>query len=76
MIPVIRVFWKILIIYSSVLCLQMKRYLDRGGSRNAFTGLDSSISPFRHPQPKDSGNEQKASIATLFEQGNRRISEI
>lgn len=47
---------------------QMKRCLDRGGSRNAFTGLDSSISPFRHPQPKDSGNEQKASIATLFEQ--------
>ncbi|KAF5466944.1 hypothetical protein F2P56_016822 [Juglans regia] len=47
---------------------QMKRYLDRGGSGNGFAGLDSSMSPFRHPQYRDSGNGQKASIATLFEQ--------
>ncbi|XP_041002292.1 LOW QUALITY PROTEIN: kinesin-like protein KIN-UB [Juglans microcarpa x Juglans regia] len=47
---------------------QMKRYLDRGGSGNAYTGLDSSMSPFRHPQLKDAVNGQKASIATLFEQ--------
>ncbi|KAF5453362.1 hypothetical protein F2P56_028267 [Juglans regia] len=47
---------------------QMKRYLDRGGSGNAYTGLDSSMSPFRHPQLKDAVNGQKASITTLFEQ--------
>ncbi|KAG6728240.1 kinesin-like protein KIN-UB isoform X3 [Carya illinoinensis] len=47
---------------------QMKRYLDGGGSGNAYTGLDSSMSPFRHPQLKDAVNGQKASIATLFEQ--------
>lgn len=44
------------------------RCLDRGGSGNAFTGLDSSMSPVRHSQLKDTGNGQKASIATLFEQ--------
>ncbi|KAE7997035.1 hypothetical protein FH972_001705 [Carpinus fangiana] len=47
---------------------QMKMCLDRGGTGNAFAGLDSSMSPVRHSQLKDSGNGQKASIATLFEQ--------
>ncbi|XP_059458666.1 kinesin-like protein KIN-UB isoform X1 [Corylus avellana] len=47
---------------------QMKMCLDRGGTGNAFAGLDSSMSPVRHSQLKDLGNGQKASIATLFEQ--------
>ncbi|KAM4104967.1 hypothetical protein ACJW30_06G198200 [Castanea mollissima] len=47
---------------------QMRRCLERSGPGNAYNGLDSSMSPFRHSQVKDSGNGQKASIATLFEQ--------
>lgn len=53
----------------------MKMCLDRGGTGNVFAGLDSSMSPARHSQLKDSGNGQKASIATLFEQGKREICE-
>lgn len=48
----------------------MRRCLDRSGSGNAFTGLDSSMSPFRHSQFKETSNGHKASIATLFEQGS------
>lgn len=54
----------------------MKRYLDRGGSGNGFAGLDSSMSPLRHPQHRDSGNGQTASIGTLFEQGNKGTSNL
>lgn len=49
--------------------------LDRGGAGNAFAGLDSSMSPVRNSQLEDSRNGQKASIATLFEQGKRGICE-
>ncbi|XP_058084442.1 kinesin-like protein KIN-UB isoform X2 [Magnolia sinica] len=47
---------------------ETRRSLDRGGSGKVFTGLDSLMNQVRHPQLKDSGNEQKASIAKLFEQ--------
>ncbi|XP_012083555.1 kinesin-like protein KIN-UB isoform X2 [Jatropha curcas] len=45
-----------------------RRYLDRGGSRNAFPGLDSFISQARHSQFDDTVNGQKAPMAALFEQ--------
>ncbi|XP_043716474.1 kinesin-like protein KIN-UB [Telopea speciosissima] len=42
--------------------------LERGGPGKIFTGLDSLMAQVRHPQVKDSGNGQKASIAKIFEQ--------
>jgi kinesin family protein 5 len=53
----------------------MKMCLGRGGTGNAFSGLDSSMSPVRHSQLKDLGNGRKASIATLFEQGKGGVCE-
>lgn len=47
----------------------MRRCLESGGSGNAFSSMDSSMSQVRHPQLRDSVNGQKASVATLFEQG-------
>ncbi|KAJ4951227.1 hypothetical protein NE237_028059 [Protea cynaroides] len=44
------------------------RSLERGGPGKIFTGLDSFMAQVRHPQLKDSGNGEKASIAKLFEQ--------
>ncbi|XP_043698232.1 kinesin-like protein KIN-UB isoform X2 [Telopea speciosissima] len=44
------------------------RSLDRGGPGKILTGLDSLMAQVRHPQLKDSGHGQKASIAKLFEQ--------
>ncbi|KAJ9188432.1 hypothetical protein P3X46_003791 [Hevea brasiliensis] len=63
----------ILILQSQLLQLtveadQTRRHLDRGGSGNAFAGLDSFVSQMRHSQFKDSANGQKAPMATLFEQ--------
>lgn len=49
----------------------MRRCLERGGSGNAFTGLDSLMSQVGHLQLKDAGNGQRASIATLSEQGTK-----
>ncbi|KAF8379334.1 hypothetical protein HHK36_028768 [Tetracentron sinense] len=46
---------------------ETRRSLDRGGFGKVSTGLDSLIH-VKHPQPKDFGNGQKASIAKLFEQ--------
>ncbi|KAJ4954754.1 hypothetical protein NE237_011537 [Protea cynaroides] len=47
---------------------ETRQSLDRGGPGKIFTGLDSLMAQVRHPQVKDSGNGQKASIAKLFEQ--------
>ncbi|XP_038682774.1 kinesin-like protein KIN-UB [Tripterygium wilfordii] len=47
---------------------QTRRCLDRGGSGNALNGLNSLISQVRHFQSKESGNEQKAPLPSLFEQ--------
>ncbi|XP_002511735.2 kinesin-like protein KIN-UB [Ricinus communis] len=47
---------------------QKRRVLDRGGSGNANSGLDSFVSQVRHPQFKDSVNGQKAPMSSLFEQ--------
>ncbi|KAJ9680768.1 hypothetical protein PVL29_019934 [Vitis rotundifolia] len=47
---------------------RMRRCLERGGSGNAFTGLDSLMSQVGHLHLKDAGNGQRASIATLSEQ--------
>ncbi|VVA25016.1 PREDICTED: armadillo [Prunus dulcis] len=47
---------------------QMRRCLDRDGSGNGFTGLDSSMPPVRNSYPKDIGNGPKAPVSTLFEQ--------
>ncbi|XP_042505799.1 kinesin-like protein KIN-UB [Macadamia integrifolia] len=44
------------------------RSLERDGPGKIFTGLDSLMAQVRHPPLKDSGHEQKASIAKLFEQ--------
>ncbi|KAH7519563.1 hypothetical protein FEM48_Zijuj08G0050300 [Ziziphus jujuba var. spinosa] len=44
---------------------QMRKCFDRGGSQN---GVDASMSPVRHSQPKDIGNGYKAPFSTLFEQ--------
>lgn len=48
----------------------MRRCLDRGGSGNGFTGIDSSAPSVRHSYPRDTGNGHKAPVSTLFEQGN------
>lgn len=47
---------------------ETRKRLDRGGSAKVTGGLDSLMSQVRHPQFKESGNEEKASIAKLFEQ--------
>ncbi|TQD86035.1 hypothetical protein C1H46_028421 [Malus baccata] len=47
---------------------QMRRCLDRGGSGNGFTGIDSSAPSVRHSYPRDTGNGHKAPVSTLFEQ--------
>ncbi|KHN40135.1 Armadillo repeat-containing kinesin-like protein 2 [Glycine soja] len=47
---------------------QMKRCLGSERSVNASSAMDSSMSQVRHSQLKDTGNGQKASVATLFEQ--------
>lgn len=47
---------------------RMRRCLERGGSGNAFTSLDSLMSQVGHLHLKDAGNGQRASIATLSEQ--------
>ncbi|KAL1368992.1 hypothetical protein AAHE18_02G163300 [Arachis hypogaea] len=47
---------------------QMRRCLESGSSGNAFPAMDTSLSQSRHSQPKDTRNDQKASVATLFEQ--------
>ncbi|KAK8337951.1 hypothetical protein V6Z12_A09G218900 [Gossypium hirsutum] len=46
---------------------ETRRRLDRGGPGKVLGGLDSLISQVR-PQVNDSVNEEKASIANLFEQ--------
>ncbi|KAI3877139.1 hypothetical protein MKX03_023849 [Papaver bracteatum] len=47
---------------------ETRRGLDKGGSGNGFTGLDSLVSQVRQSQLNESGNGQKGSIAKLFEQ--------
>lgn len=47
----------------------MRSCLEGGGFGNEFSAMDSSISQVRHSQLRDAGNGQKASVATLFEQG-------
>ncbi|XP_042477484.1 kinesin-like protein KIN-UA [Macadamia integrifolia] len=42
--------------------------LERGGPGKILSGLDSLVAQVRHPQVRDTGNGQKASIAKLFEQ--------
>ncbi|KAJ1414877.1 P-loop containing nucleoside triphosphate hydrolase [Sesbania bispinosa] len=44
---------------------QMRRCLENGSSGSTFSAMDSSM---RHSQFKDTGNGQKSSVATLFEQ--------
>ncbi|KAJ6940257.1 hypothetical protein NC651_006411 [Populus alba x Populus x berolinensis] len=46
---------------------QAKRYLERSGSANGFSGVDSLMSQARHSQFKDTMNGQKAPTASLFE---------
>ncbi|OIW07645.1 hypothetical protein TanjilG_17660 [Lupinus angustifolius] len=47
---------------------QMRRCLDSGSFGNAFSATDSSTAQVRLSQFKDTGNDQKSSVATLFEQ--------
>lgn len=47
---------------------ETRKRLDRGGSAKVTGGLDSLMSQVRHPQVRESGNGEKASIAKLFEQ--------
>uniref|UniRef100_A0A5B6YKD6 Kinesin-like protein n=1 Tax=Davidia involucrata TaxID=16924 RepID=A0A5B6YKD6_DAVIN len=47
---------------------ETRRRLDGGSAAKVPGGLDSLISQVRHPQLKDSGDGEKASIAKLFEQ--------
>ncbi|KAG5089177.1 hypothetical protein JHK86_001789 [Glycine max] len=55
---------------------QMKRCLGSERSVNASSAMDSSMSQVRHSQLKDTGNGQKASVATLFEQGAIGLQKI
>ncbi|KAL5552222.1 hypothetical protein UlMin_002398 [Ulmus minor] len=47
---------------------ETRRRLDRAEPGRIINGLDSLMSQVRNPQPNDSGNEDKTSIAKLFEQ--------
>ncbi|MED6184555.1 hypothetical protein PIB30_048451 [Stylosanthes scabra] len=47
---------------------QMRSCLESGSSGNAFPAADTSLSQSRHSQLRDTRNDQKASVATLFEQ--------
>ncbi|MED6181803.1 hypothetical protein PIB30_022689 [Stylosanthes scabra] len=47
---------------------QMRSCLESGSSGNAFPAVDTSSSQSRHSQLRDTRNDQKASVATLFEQ--------
>ncbi|XP_020219498.1 kinesin-like protein KIN-UB [Cajanus cajan] len=47
---------------------QMRRCLENGSSGSTFSATDSSMTQVRHSQFKDTGNGQKSSVATLFEQ--------
>lgn len=47
----------------------MRRCLGRESSVNASSAMDSSMSQFSHSQLKETGNGQKESVASLFEQG-------
>ncbi|KAG5251466.1 armadillo repeat-containing kinesin protein [Salix suchowensis] len=46
---------------------QAKKYLERSGSANGFSGVDSLMSQIRHSQLKETMNGQKAPTASLFE---------
>ncbi|KAI5598515.1 hypothetical protein BDE02_02G137700 [Populus trichocarpa] len=46
---------------------QAKRYLERSGSANGFSGVDSLMSQARNSQFKETMNGQKAPTASLFE---------
>ncbi|XP_011017504.1 PREDICTED: armadillo repeat-containing kinesin-like protein 2 isoform X2 [Populus euphratica] len=46
---------------------QAKRYLERSGSANGFSAVDSLMSQARHSQFKETMNGQKAPTASLFE---------
>ncbi|KAK7256645.1 hypothetical protein RIF29_30099 [Crotalaria pallida] len=64
---------EIIILRSQILQLnfeadQMRRCLESGGFGNTFSATDSSMTQVRHSQFKDTGNGQKSSVATLFEQ--------
>lgn len=47
---------------------ETRKQLDLNEPGRSLGGIDSLIDQVRHPQQKDSGNEEKASIAKLFEQ--------
>lgn len=51
----------------------MRRCLERGGSGNSFSGLDSLMFQVGHLHLKDAGNGQRSSIATLSEQGMKML---
>lgn len=55
---------------------QTRKRLDRGGSAKVTGGLDSLMSQVRHPQVRESGNGEKASIAKLFEQGKSQLTNL
>ncbi|KAF9687744.1 hypothetical protein SADUNF_Sadunf02G0124800 [Salix dunnii] len=46
---------------------QAKKYLERSGSANGFSGVDSLMSQIRHSQSKETMNGPKAPTASLFE---------
>ncbi|KAJ8749028.1 hypothetical protein K2173_013472 [Erythroxylum novogranatense] len=47
---------------------QTRRHIDRGGSGNGFTSLDSLMSQYKHSQFSESTNGHKPPMASLFEQ--------
>ncbi|KAM7277024.1 hypothetical protein ACFE04_018890 [Oxalis oulophora] len=47
---------------------QLRKCLDKGGSGNNVSGLDSLMSQIRQPQYGESTNGQKAPVPSLFEQ--------
>ncbi|XP_027352120.1 kinesin-like protein KIN-UB [Abrus precatorius] len=47
---------------------QMRRCLENGSTGSTYSAMDSSMTQVRHSQFKETGNGQKSSVATLFEQ--------
>ena len=52
---------------------QTRRGLDKGTSERIHCDVDPHVSQVRHPHMNDAGNEDKSSIAKLFEQGGNNL---
>ena len=55
---------------------QTRRRLDQGTSEKIHCDVDPHMSQVRHQQMNGTGNEDKSSIAKLFEQGSNKLCHV